>query len=465
MVLDDYNASEIDSIYESQRRTLHKGITKSVSRRKTLLKQLKRLIHENEQKIFDALHADLRKSEAESLMSETAFVLAEIEEALREVEFWAKPERVDGSWLTFPSKSVVYKEPYGIALIIGPWNYPFQLIIAPLVAALAAGNTVILKPSEISSATSQLLAELIDQYFAAQEVAVIQGGVKTTQYLLEKPNNKIFFTGSPQVGKVIMKAAAAQLTSVTLELGGKSPVIVDETAPIESTAKKIIFGKCLNAGQTCIAPDYLLVHASQKERLVAALNQTVKDFYGEDPRKSADYARIINEKHFHRLKGYLTEGTILFGGDTFQEDLYVAPTVIDVLDRNASLMKEEIFGPILPVISYTSIDEVIEIVRERDQPLALYLFSKNKKLHKQLIDSLSFGGGAINTTIEHIINPNLPFGGVGTSGLGSYHGKFGFETFSHKKAVLKKSGWLDLAIKYPPYQNKIKWLRKAFKWA
>ncbi len=465
MVLDNYNASEIDSIYESQRVAFYQGITKSVSRRKTLLKQLKRLIHENEQKIFNALQEDLRKSEAESLMSETAFVLAEIEEALREVDFWAKPERVDGSWLTFPSKSVIYKDPYGIALIIGPWNYPFQLIMAPLVAAIAAGNTVVLKPSEISSATSQLLAELIDQYFAAKEIAVVQGGVETTQYLLSKPNDKIFFTGSPQVGKVIMKAAAAQLTPVTLELGGKSPVIVDETASVESTAKKIIFGKCLNAGQTCIAPDYLLVHASQKEALVAALKQAVSEFYGENPQESNDYARIINEKHFHRLKGYLTEGTILFGGDTFQDDLYVAPTVIEVTNPSASLMKEEIFGPILPLITYTSIDEVIDLVRENNKPLALYLFSKNKKLQQQLIESLAFGGGAINTTIEHIINPNLPFGGVGTSGLGAYHGKFGFEAFSHQKSVLKKSNWLDLPIKYPPYHNKMKWLRKAFKWA
>ena len=465
MVSDEFNAQEIDAVYKQQKEAFYNGSLRSINERKTRLKKLKSIVQDNEQKIFDALKADLGKPETESLVSETAFVIAEIDEALREVDYWAKPERVAGSLLTFPSASYIYKDPYGVALIISPWNYPFQLAFAPIVAATAAGNNVVLKPSEISANTSKLLTHLINTNFESSEIFVVEGGVKTTQYLLEKPNDTIFFTGSPQVGKIIMKAAAEQLTPVTLELGGKSPAIVDETANISLAAKKIIFGKCLNAGQTCIAPDYVLVHESQKNVLYKALEKSITDFYGRNPKDSPDYARIINENHFDRMVEYLKQGKIQAGGETDRTEKFIAPTILEVDNLVASVMQDEIFGPILPVIAYTKLDDAIEIIRDRAKPLALYLFTKSKSNRKKVVASIQFGGGTINDTVEHIINPNLPFGGIGPSGMGAYLGKFGFEAFSHSKSVLKKGSWFDLPLKYPPYGNKMKWIRQAFKWA
>lgn len=453
----------IDQLYQQQKAFFYAGKTRPIATRKAVLKKLKKLVTEQEQRIFDAIAADFSKPEAESFVSETGYIIGEIDQALREIDYWVKPERVESSMLTFPSKSYIYKEPYGITLVIAPWNYPFNLAIAPLIAAVAAGNTVILKPSELSPNTSALIADLINSNFEQEYLYAIEGGVEVTQKLLAQKNDYIFFTGSPQVGKIVMKAAAEHLTPVTLELGGKSPVIVDETAAINLAAKRIVFGKCFNAGQTCIAPDYLLVHSSKKQELITVLQKQLDQQYGKDRKASADFARIINEKHFNRLIAYLNDGEVVIGGEIDASERYIAPSVIEVKDLESSIMQEEIFGPILPLVTYNTLDEVVEIIRNREKPLAFYHFTKSTKNREYLLKQIQFGGGTINDTIEHFVNPALPFGGIGPSGIGAYHGQFGFETFSHKKAVLKKSSWIDLPLKYPPYGAKLKWLRRAFK--
>lgn len=457
------HTEKIESVYQQQKRFFLDGGTRSVQWRKSMLKQLKQRIREYEPEIEKAIANDFSKPELEIYASETGYVLSEIDHALHDLQQWAQPERVSDSLLTFPSRSYLYKEPYGIALVIAPWNYPFQLALAPVVAALAAGNTVILKPSEISSHTSQVIAKMINAHFDASVLHVVEGAVDTTQFLLHQPNDYIFFTGSTRVGKIVMKAAAEQLTPLTLELGGKSPAIVDATAPVSLTAKRILFGKCFNAGQTCIAPDYVLVHASKKAALIEAFKASLNSFYGTNPKTSPDYARIINEDHFNRLVSYLSDGNILIGGAYDAETRYMDPTVIELEETDVPVMKEEIFGPILPVITYRNLDEVVAIVRKNPKPLSLYCFSKSKRFQKQILEQLQFGGGTINDTVEHYLNPQLPFGGIGPSGIGAYHGKYGFNAFSHTKAVLKKSYFPDLPLKYPPYKNKLKWLKLAFK--
>ncbi|MFA7107165.1 MAG: aldehyde dehydrogenase family protein, partial [Candidatus Izemoplasmatales bacterium] len=363
-----------------------------------------------------------------------------------------------------PGYSFIKPEPLGVSLIISPWNYPFQLLMAPLAANIAAGNCAFLKPSEISPNTSAILANLIPQYFNPDYIAIIEGGVAETTELLKLKFDHIFYTGSSQVGKIVMAAAAQNLCPVTLELGGKSPCVIDENVPLKQTARKIAWGKFLNAGQTCIAPDYILVHESIKKSFVEVLQTTITEFYGENPQNSSHYARIINQKHWQRLISYLKNAKIIFGGDSSEEHLFIAPTIVENPDLSSPLMMEEIFGPILPIITYTEIEEVAKFINDRPKPLAMYVFSKNKKNINYLISRTSSGGMCINDTLSHITSSELPFGGVGESGMGNYHGKAGFDTFSHYKSIMKKSFLLDFSMKYPPYMKLSPLMKKVIKW-
>ncbi|HEY9828948.1 MAG TPA: aldehyde dehydrogenase, partial [Stenomitos sp.] len=414
---------------------------------------------ENEVAITQALHSDLKKSKYEAYVTEIGICLAEIKFALKHIKSWTKPKNVKTSLISLPASSQVYFEPLGVVLIVGAWNYPLQLILSPLIGAIAAGNCAILKPSEIASHTSHLLAEIIPKYFDPSFIAVVEGGKEVTQELLEEKFDHIFFTGSTQIGKIIMNAAARHLTPVTLELGGKSPCIVDAETHLEYTARRIVWGKFINAGQTCIAPDYLLVDRKIKTHLLQHIKQCIQDFYGATPSTSADYPRIINQHHFNRLCKLLGLGEIIIGGDTDATDLYIAPTVIDQVNWDMPIMQEEIFGPILPVLEYSDLNEAIAIVKAQPKPLALYFFSHNPQHQQRVLQETSSGGICINDTVLHAAFPALPFGGVGSSGMGRYHGQASFETFSHQKSLLNRSFLLDLKLRYPPYQGKLKLLK------
>ncbi len=454
---------QIKSIVESQKAYFHTGKTLPYAHRAEALKKLKRVLVEREEDLFSALESDFRKPPFESFVSETGYLQKDIEHTLTHLHEWMRPERVSGTFLSFPSKSKIYKEPYGVCLVISPWNYPIQLALAPAISAIAAGNTVIIKPSEHAPATAALIAEIIASCFSPQFVAVIQGEVPETTALMEEPLDYVFFTGSPEVGKIIMRLAAEQLMPHTLELGGKSPCVVDKSANLSLAAKRIAQGKFFNAGQTCIAPDYVLVDATIQANFITELKKCLQDFYGNDPKQSGDYARIIHKRHFDKLKGYIDNGEVAIGGETDSDELFISPTVMVNVNQDSPVMKEEIFGPVLPVLPYSREEEIVPFVRKYSKPLAMYHFTSNRSLKKKLREQLSFGGGAVNDTLEHLINPNLPFGGVGVSGLGAYHGKFGFDAFSHAKGVLEKSGWLDIPLKYPPYTKKLGLIRKVFK--
>ena len=365
----------------------------------------------------------------------------------------------------FSSKSLILREPYGTVLIIGPYNYPVQLVLEPLIGAIAAGNCAVLKLSELTPNVSSVLKEMISFTFSSEYIRVIIGDEKIGNELIHGNFDYIFFTGSERVGKIVMKAAAENLTPVTLELGGKSPVIVDETANLKVAAERIIWGKTLNAGQTCVAPDYLLVHESIKKELIKELIYALEDFYGEDIQKSKDFCRIVNEKHFYRIKHILDEDEeyIVFGGKTDYKENYIEPTILELPSFNGASMNEEIFGPILPIISYNDINYVINEIRKRPKPLALYLFTTKKENEKIIVSSISSGGVCINDTISHLINPNLPFGGVGNSGIGAYHGEYSFKTFSHEKSILKKKNKPNFTMIYPPYKGKLYLVKKIFK--
>ncbi len=361
------------------------------------------------------------------------------------------------------SESWVIPEPFGVALIIAPWNYPIQLSISPLIGAIAAGNTAIVKPSELTPTVSALIKRLLSNLYSEDYICVIEGGVQTSQILLDQPFDYIFFTGSVPVGKVVMEAASKRLIPITLELGGKSPSIVHEDANIDLAAKRIVFGKFTNAGQTCIAPDYLLVHKKIKHLFIQAVTKYIVQFYGEDPVNNPNYSKIVNERHFTRLLNYLKDGDILQGGKFDEKSHHIEPTLLTNTPLDSSVMQEEIFGPIFPIIDYSTIEEVIELVRSRPKPLALYLFTNNQKVEKQILSNLSFGGGCVNDTLMHIATPHLPFGGVGESGMGNYHGKNSFEAFSHSKAVLKQTNKFDFSFRYPSAKNGLKILRKIIK--
>jgi aldehyde dehydrogenase (NAD+) len=431
--------------------------------RKKLLKDLLENIINHENEIIEALNKDFKKSEFEAVLTETNYVISDLKETIKNIEYWAKPKKVRASLLNFPSSDFIYSEPYGNVLIISPWNYPFQLAMCPLVAAVAAGNHVTLKPSELTPNTSLILAKIIRETFNSKHVVAILGDAGMAQQLLKQKWNYIFFTGSVQIGKIIAKIAAENLTPVTLELGGKSPVIVDETADLKVAAKRIVWGKILNAGQTCVAPDYVLVHSKVKTEFVDFLKIEIKNALGENPELSPDYARIINSKNWERQLSLLENQKIIVGGQSNRDGFYLAPTLLDEPKLDSLVMQEEIFGPILPIISYNSKSEIDKVIAAYDKPLSFYIFSTKKTFIDEMIAKYSFGGGCVNDVIIHLINNKLPFGGVGNSGIGAYHGKLSFDIFSHKKSIVKRGNWLDLPMRYAPYGNKLKWIKKLLK--
>jgi aldehyde dehydrogenase (NAD+) len=447
-------------IIHHQREFFQTGKTKNVDFRLGQLKILKQAIIDHEKAIVQALHADLNKPEFEACLSEIV-VTKEIDYAIKHLKTWTKPQKaaVPPEFSQYSAK--VYPEPLGVVLIIGAWNYPFQIIISPLVGAIAAGNCAIIKPSELAPHTSHLVAEIIAKHFDPAYITVTEGGVETSQNLLAEKFDHIFFTGGTSVGKIVMAAAAKTLTPVTLELGGKSPCIVDTEINLEHTSKRIIWGKFVNTGQTCIAPDYLLVNKQIKNKLLDNLQKYIKEFYGENPASSPDYARIISQKHFDRLVKLLQNGEIMIGGETNPVDRYISPTVIDHVSETDPIMQEEIFGPILPVLEYDDIAEAIALINSRPKPLALYLFSQNKHLQKRVLQETSSGGVCINDTLLQFGILSLPFGGVGDSGMGSYHGKASFDIFSHYRSVLQNSFLLDINWRYAPYkQGKLSLLKR-----
>lgn len=431
----------------------------SAELRKERLKQLKKVITAKESLITKALLLDLGKSEFEAYVSEIGFILDELSFVRKNLDDWMAPQRVSTPLPLLPGKSLVYSEPRGVVLVIAPWNYPFQLCLSPLIGAIAAGNRVVVKPSEIASQTAQVIREIIEDVFEEDEVAVIQGGVSETTEILQEKYDYIFFTGSTAVGKVIMKAAAEHLTPVTLELGGKSPCIIDESADLSTAAKRIVWGKFLNAGQTCVAPDYILIHESLKDEFIEKFRATLTEFFGEDIKKSPDYPRLINHKNFDRLLSLIDQSKVKVGGDHDREGRYLSPTLLDNVDWSDKVMEDEIFGPILPMISFQNLNDIIPKILERPRPLALYFFGENESAERRVLDRISFGGGCINDTVIHLANPHLPFGGVGASGIGSYHGEKSFQTFSHQKSIFKQMNKVDIPLRYPPYKGKLNWIK------
>ena len=454
----------IPEIIVKQKEYFKSGKTKSVAFRISILKALKEELEANEQAVFNALKLDFKKSEFETYLSEYSMVMSQLNLVIKNLKKWAKPQRVSSSLLLFPASSFIYKEPYGSVLIISPWNYPFILALEPLILAIAAGNTVVLKPSELTENTSRLISNLVKNVFPEGLVTSIEGGVDVATALLNQRWDYIFFTGSVSVGKIIAQAAAKHLTPVTLELGGKSPCIIDDTVDLKLTAKRVVWGKFLNAGQTCIAPDYILVKKQIKADFTKALIEEIKQAYGNDIKASEDFPRIINEKNTQRLANMLNQETISFGGEIDETTCYIAPTLLDNPDLDSPVMQEEIFGPILPILTFETEQDIESVISQYEKPLAFYVFSNSKAFSKGLIERFSFGGGVINDTLMHFGNDKLPFGGVGFSGMGNYHGKFGFDTFSHHKAIVNRKNWIDPPVRYAPYQGKLKWLKLFFKY-
>jgi len=438
----------ISKKYEKQKKFFNSSTNKSIQYRINSLKKKKKNISLNENEIINALKSDLGKSETETFFSEIALIYIEINLALKNIKRWSKKRKVSSSLINFLSSDYIIPEPYGVTLNISPWNYPFQLSISPLIGAVAAGHTVVLKPSEYSSKTSEIIKKIIDNTFEKGHVDVILGGPEIGSKLLDFNWDYIFFTGSTNIGKIVAQKAAINLTPTTLELGGKNPCIVDETANLKVASKRIVFGKFLNCGQTCIAPDFILVHESVKKDFTEKIIDRIKKIYNEDVENSENYSRIINKKHFLRLIKLLEKDKIIYGGKNNPNSNFIEPTLIDGSNFNSPLMKEEIFGPILPVVSYSNKDELKKILDNYKDPLAFYIFSNNKKFSNELIKRYSFGGAAVNDTISQIVNHRLPFGGIRNSGLGSYHGKQSFKTFSFYKPYIVKSNIFDLNAKY-----------------
>jgi aldehyde dehydrogenase (NAD+) len=451
------NAQKIESMINFQRNFLHSGTTKDVEFRLNMLERLKRAIIINEEKIVEALKKDLGKSQFESYVTEVGFVLSSISFMMKHLKEWTEPEPVKTPAHLQPAKSFIIREPYGSVLIIAPFNYPFQLIMEPLVGAIAAGNCAIVKPSEATVHTAEIVKKILTSIFPQDYVQVVEGGIEETSDLIHAPFDYIFFTGSAAVGKIVMKAAAERLTPVTLELGGKSPVIVDQTANINRAAERIVWGKFVNNGQTCVAPDYILVHETVKKKLLKKVIECIIDFYGKDSSESLDYGRIVNVKHFDRITDLIEKekNHVVFGGISERDELYISPTILDNITWNSPSMEEEIFGPVLPILTYRNLGEAIDHIRQKPKPLAAYLFSENEQAQEYFLENLSFGGGCINDTISHVGNIHLPFGGVGASGMNAYHGKASFDLFTHSKSILKKSARVSVRIGYPPYGNKL----------
>ena len=451
-------------IINQQKTFFDSGKTRDLSYIKDKLKALKTNILSNEEAIYEALYNDFKKSRFEAYFSEIGIVVAEIDMTLKNLKSWSKPNKVRAAALNFPSKDYIYSEPYGAVLIIAPWNYPFQLAIAPVISAIAAGNTVVLKPSELTPHTAKIIETILSEVFQNEHLSIIQGGVPETTALLNERWDYIFFTGSVQVGKIVAKAAAQYMTPVTLELGGKNPCIVDDSINIKLVAKRLVWGKFVNAGQTCIAPDYILAKRSIKSELIHQLKIEIIKAYGEDTKKSTDYPRIVNTKNLKRLSAMLKGVDVVHGGEIVAEDNYLAPTLVDNPSLKSKLMEGEIFGPILPILSYETMEDIGLMVNRYEKPLGFYVFSKRKEFYNTLIKKYSFGGGSVNDTMIHFGNPRLPFGGIGESGIGAYHGRLGFDTFSHKKGITIKANWLDIPLRYAPYTNKLKKIKNAFKW-
>ncbi len=439
--------------------------TKDIKFRKKYLKALKKSIKKHEPDILDALKSDLGKNKVEAYATEVGFVMKELSYIIKELKNWAKTKSVTTPMMQFPAKSFIKYEPYGTVLIIGPFNYPFQLVMSPLIGALAAGNCAVVKPSEMTPQTSMVVQEILEEVFPEDYVKVIQGEKEVTSQLLDERFDYIFFTGSTKVGQIVYEKASKHLTPVTLELGGKSPVIIDDTANLKVAAERIAFGKFMNAGQTCVAPDYVLIDNEIKVKFVEALQATIQEFYGAQIEQSEDFGRIVNDNHFNRLVNIIEDSRqqVIYGGESNADELFVAPTIILDPKLSDSVMQQEIFGPILPIIGYDTFNEVYDIVEQYEKPLALYLFTEDSDQITAVFNRLSFGGGCVNDTILHLANPNLPFGGVGHSGIGSYHGKYSFELFSHEKSYITKSTKLESGLLFPPYKGKFKYVKQLFK--
>jgi aldehyde dehydrogenase (NAD+) len=453
----------IPKTVERLRKTFRSGRTRPLEWRLGQLKAISRMLHENEADILAALAADLGKPGLEAITSEIAYVHGEIGLLTKKLEGWMKPERVSTPVVAQPGSSLIHREPLGVCLIIGAWNYPVQLVMGPLLGAIAAGNCAVLKPSEVSPETSTILARLVPRYMDTDCVAVVEGAIPETTALLEQRFDHIFYTGNGHVGRIIMTAAAKHLTPVVLELGGQCPAIIDRNVDLDVAIRRICWGKFSNAGQTCVAPNHLLVHEAVYEQVIQKLESTLRDFYGADPKQSEDFGRIVNVRHHRRLMGLLegNEDNIAVGGQADEDERYIAPTVVRDVSVDSKIMREEIFGPLLPVIRVSGMDEAVEIVNNGEKPLALYVFSNDSHIQDMVIQQTSSGGASINHTWMHLAVPGLPFGGVGESGMGAYHGRASFETFCHHKSVLNKSTSFDVPLPYPPYTDtKKKWIRR-----
>ncbi len=441
------------------------GITRSYAFRKEQLLKLKAAVLKYEKELYEALYTDLKKSPEESWVTEIGFLIAEINHTLKHLRQWMKREKVPTNLLNLPSRSYVYKEPLGTVLIIGPWNYPLQLLFTPLAGAIAAGNCIVLKPSEFAPATAAVMKKLIAETFPPDYILFAEGdGATIVPELMESFRfDHVFYTGSTQVGRLVYQMAASKLVPVTLELGGKSPCVVEADANLKVAARRIAMTKFSNAGQMCVAPDYVLVHASVKEAFIKELRDCIQQFFTDDPSSSYNYGKIINEKQYYRLLTYLEQGTIIYGGAHDAARLYMQPTLIENVPLHTSVMGDEIFGPVLPILTYTNFEEAKEIIHLNPNPLAFYIFTSNKESENRWIEEVPFGGGCINNASWHLTNFNLPFGGRGNSGMGQYHGRFSFDVFSHKKAIMKTPTWFDPGIKYPPFKGKLKLFKKIIR--
>jgi len=457
---------KLETAFRLKREFFDAGNTHEYSFRIKQLKTLKRAIQAHEQEVLDALYADMHKPAVEAFSSEVGILYEELNFTIKHLHRWMRPVRVSTPLVLHPSSSRIYSEPLGVVLIIGPWNYPFQLLLAPLIGAIAAGNCAIIKPSDNTRHTAAIVEKIISSAFSENYISVVQGpGAMVGPMLIEQfAFNHIFFTGSPSVGKQIMAMAAKHLTPVTLELGGKSPAIVHADANLKVSAKRLVWAKFFNAGQTCVSPDYLLVHSSVKDELVTLISKTITEFLGSNPLVSEDFTHIVNDRRFNTLIGYLQDGKVLHGGRYDAANRVIEPTLLDHVSLESSVMKEEIFGPILPIITYESMEEVVPIIRRNRYPLAFYLFTKSREVEQYFLDRVEFGGGAINNALVHLVNSRLPFGGVGNSGMGSYHGWQSFEVMSHLKSVIRTSTMVDPSLRYAPYTaGKLKWMKRFFR--
>lgn len=455
-------STNILSSLHTLRHHFQSGATKPYAFRKLQLLALKEAVIAHEEEIYTALYTDLKKSREECWVTENGFFLAELNDAIRNLKAWMEPEPVATNLLNMPSSSRVMREPLGVVLIIGPWNYPFQLLFTPLIGAIAAGNCVVLKPSEFAPATAAVMQKIIESIFSKEYIRYVPGDGATVIPAMMKDFtfDHVFYTGSTTVGRIIYQMAAEKLVPVTLELGGKSPCVVEEDANITIAAKRIAMTKFSNAGQMCVAPDYILVHASRKAALIEGLKERIKQYFGEAPEDSANYGKLINEKQFDRVVNYLSQGKVVYGGRHDRPKLFIEPTILEDVAIDSPVMKDEIFGPVLPVIGFNSMEEATAIIAQNPNPLSFYIFTSNNKKEKKWLDAVPSGGACVNNASWHLTNPHLPFGGRGFSGTGAYHGKFSFDTFSHKRAVMKTPTWFDPALKYPPFKGKL----GIFKW-